>query len=55
MGKPESTDSYEEFSVENIRIYILKSILLEYVKKNVLIINIEGYGRFRFNIIQDEI
>ncbi|WP_176758803.1 hypothetical protein [Alkaliphilus peptidifermentans] len=52
MGKPEALEEYAEFKVEDITLYILKSILQSYVKKNTLLISIEGYGKFEFEIME---
>lgn len=52
VGKPEALEEYAEFKVEDITLYILKSILQSYVKKNTLLISIEGYGKFEFEIME---
>ena len=50
MGKPENLETFTEFSVRNIIFYIDNAVLTDYLDKNKLLINIEGYGRQLFEI-----
>jgi len=50
MGKPENLDQFTAFIVRDIVFYIDNSVLSEYLDKNKLFINIEGYGRQLFEI-----
>jgi len=50
MGKPENLDQFTAFSVRDIVFYIDRSVLEEYLDKNRLFINIEGYGRQLFEV-----
>lgn len=50
MGKPQNMEQFMVFSVQDIVFYIDKSILEEYLDKNRLLINIEGYGHQSFMI-----
>lgn len=50
MGEPEKLDLFTAFSVRDIVFYIDNSVLREYLDKNKLSINIEGYGRQLFEI-----
>ena len=52
LGKPDDIESYEEFGAEDITVYVDRKILEEYLKDNVLYINIEGYGKYIFKIIE---
>jgi hypothetical protein len=53
MGEPESQKEFTAFSVRDIVIYIDNDILDKYLKDNKLHINIEGYGRHRFEIKEE--
>jgi hypothetical protein len=53
MGKPESIDEFEEFTVEDIKLYIAKEVLERNLKKNMLYIYVEGYGRYEIEIMQE--
>lgn len=50
MGKPENLGQFTAFSAQDIVFYIDKSVLEEYLDKNKLFINIEGYGRQLFEV-----
>lgn len=51
IGKPESVDQFEAFMVENITLYISRSVLESNLKNNILNIYIEGYGRYEVKIL----
>jgi hypothetical protein len=53
MGTPESLEDFEEFVVEDVKIYIGKDILGKYVIDNEILIVIEGIGRFKLENIYD--
>ncbi|MDW7678196.1 MAG: hypothetical protein SCK57_11090 [Bacillota bacterium] len=36
--------------MEDVIIYVARHLLDEHVKQNVLLINLEGYGRFQFHL-----
>ena len=50
MGEPDHLDSFELFEIEDIKLYVEKGILEDYVQKNILLINIEGCGRYQLYI-----
>lgn len=50
MGKPENLGKFTSFSVRDIVFYIDNAVLNDYLDKNKLLINIEGYGRQQFEI-----
>jgi hypothetical protein len=50
IGKPESVDDFEAFMVENITLYISRSVIENNLKNNKLNIYIEGYGRYEIKI-----
>ena len=50
MGEPEQLDRFDVFEIEEIKLYVEKEIIDNYVHKNVLLINIEGYGRYQLYI-----
>ncbi len=50
MGKPERLEEFTTFSVLDIIFYIDNTVLNDYLDKNKLFINIEGYGRQLFEI-----
>jgi hypothetical protein len=52
MGKPECTDSFEAFNVEDAIIYVARDVLEKNLKKNLLYIYIEGYGRYTMEIVE---
>lgn len=52
MGKPEFQDTYETFLVEDVEIHIAKHLLESQLKNNSMLINLEGYGRFEFRILE---
>jgi hypothetical protein len=51
IGKPESVDDFEAFMVDNITLYISRSVLENNLKNNILNIYIEGYGRYEMKIL----
>jgi hypothetical protein len=51
IGKPESVDDFEVFMVDNITLYISRSVLENNLKNNILNIYIEGYGRYEMKIL----
>ncbi|AOT69238.1 hypothetical protein [Geosporobacter ferrireducens] len=53
MGEPENQENFEVFEIEDVKLYIEKSILEDYVQKNVLLINIEGAGRYPLYITNE--
>lgn len=50
MGKPESLENYTVFVTGDVKFYIDNSVLEKYLNENMLLINIEGYGRHQFEI-----
>jgi hypothetical protein len=52
MGKPECTDSFEAFVIEDAIIYVAKDVLERNLKKNILYIYIEGYGRYALEVVE---
>ena len=52
MGKPEDLERFTMFTVEDIVFYIANDVLEEYLDKNKLLVNIEGYGRHEFEIVE---
>ena len=52
MGKPEAVERFTEFSIQDIVLYVDNDVLEEYLVKNKLLINIEGYGRHEFEIVE---
>jgi hypothetical protein len=50
MGKPEEIEKFTMFTVQDIVFYIDNDVLKEYLDKNKLSINIEGYGRQMFEV-----
>ncbi len=54
MGQPEDMMKFETFKVEDIQVHIHRNVLLEYLKENKLLINIEGYGKYNFEILNSE-
>lgn len=51
MGKPECIEDFEAFEVEDIVLYINKSVMANNLKNNLLDIYIEGYGRYKVEIL----
>ncbi|HYE11619.1 MAG TPA: hypothetical protein VEF53_15755 [Patescibacteria group bacterium] len=51
MGKPESTEEFEAFAVEDIVLYVASDVLEKNLKKNILHIYVEGYGRYEMKIL----
>ena len=51
VGKPENTDDFEIFEIEDIRLFISKNVLENNLKKNLLYIYVEGYGRYLVEIL----
>jgi hypothetical protein len=51
MGKPENTEEFETFAVEDIVLYIANDVLEKNLKKNILHIYVEGYGRYEMEIL----
>jgi len=52
MGKPEVIERFTEFEVQDIVLYVDNDVLDEYLGKNKLLINIEGYGLHEFEIME---
>lgn len=50
MGKPEKLENFTAFFVRDIVFYIDNDVLKDFLDKNKLFINIEGYGRQLFEI-----
>ncbi|SHK12706.1 hypothetical protein SAMN02745975_03706 [Geosporobacter subterraneus DSM 17957] len=44
---------YSKNENSTAKLYVEKGILKDYVQKNVLLINIEGYGRYQLYIDDD--
>jgi hypothetical protein len=55
MGKPKYEENYEVFQVDDVMIYVNRSLLKAYVKDKVMLINLEGYGRFPFHLLDQEL
>lgn len=53
MGEPKNLESFELFEIEDVKLYIEKTILEDYVQNNVLLINIEGFGRYQLYIANE--
>lgn len=53
MGEPEFKDTYETFLVEDVKIHIGKYLLETHMKNNAMLISLEGYGRFIFQILEE--
>jgi len=53
MGKPENLEKFTAFLVRDIVLYIDNDVLKEYLDKNKMLINIEGYGRHLFEIKEE--
>jgi hypothetical protein len=54
MGKPDFEEGYEAFQVDDVVIYVARHLLNEHVKHNILLINLEGYGRFQFRLPDED-
>lgn len=52
MGKPEAVERFTEFEVQDIIVYVDNDVLEEYLAKNKLLINIEGYGLHEFEAVE---
>ena len=46
MEKPKDTYEYEEFIIDDVKLFIEKKTFEEYIRKNELLISVEGYGRY---------
>lgn len=55
MGMPEALENFEEFDIDDIKIYIERSILSKYVIDNEILMVIEGYGRFKLENVYDSL
>lgn len=53
MGEPANLENFEVLEIEDIKLYVEKGILENYVQNNVLLINIEGYGRYQLYITEE--
>ena len=51
VGKPESPDDFETFEIEDLRLFISKNVLENNLKKILLYIYVEGYGRYLVEIL----
>ncbi|HYF82927.1 MAG TPA: hypothetical protein VEB00_07870 [Clostridia bacterium] len=52
MGIPESTECFEAFSINDITFYIAKDVLESELKENFLDFYVEGYGKFRLEVLE---
>lgn len=50
MGRPDNPAAFEVFEVEDVTLYIAIDVLERNLKKNLLHIYIEGYGRYEMII-----
>lgn len=53
MGKPESTDDFQEFDIigyPDMKVYVAKSVLKDFVKDDNILASLEGYGRYYIEI-----
>lgn len=48
IGKPDDLKCFDEFVNEDVHLFIDKDVLSQYSRNHLLLINIEGYGRYRF-------
>ncbi|MFZ5969261.1 MAG: hypothetical protein ACOYVK_19055 [Bacillota bacterium] len=53
MGKPTNEEDFEAFAIEEIRLFVDKEVLKNYVKKNKLVIAFEGYGQHELEIMEE--
>ena len=51
MGKPDSTEDFESFSVNDITFYVKKDVLENELIDNSLSFYIEGYGKYKLEIL----
>ncbi|MBB6215060.1 hypothetical protein HNQ80_001149 [Anaerosolibacter carboniphilus] len=52
---PKAPESFEEFNIDDVKIYVERSILSKYVIDNEILMVIEGYGRFKLENIYDSL
>lgn len=52
MGRPEVIERFTEFAVQDILLYVDNDVLEEFLDKNKLFINIEGYGLHELEIVE---
>ncbi|HYE83964.1 MAG TPA: hypothetical protein VEG39_17585 [Clostridia bacterium] len=52
MGKPAATEHFEAFAVNDITVYAAKDVLESELKDNFLDFYIEGYGKYKLEIME---
>lgn len=52
MGKPKDTESFEAFAADDVTIYIAKEVIENELKEKSFDFYVEGYGKYRFEVLE---
>ncbi len=53
MGRPTKVEDFEELQIAeepDLKAYVSKSILDEYIKDGIILVVLEGYGRYNVEV-----